>query len=150
MLRLRLKQFKQLESAEQLTLITALILLPMIAASLRVLGFKRCHNALQNMTPQSGSGDLQSNLARARATARLVDAAANHGPYRAKCLVRSMATQLLLAYQGIDCDLKIGVSKSRGGFEAHAWVICQGKVINDQADIDTHFQPFTKKTGITN
>ena len=144
-LRLRLKQLFQLTLSEQIILLAALIVLPLTAASLRVFGFKRCQRVLSRISsrPKRKSPTL---LQRAGVTARTVAIAANHGPYRAKCLVRSMTTQFLLSCQGIDSVLRIGISKPRGLFEAHAWVICEGKIINDHPDIESHYRPFTATT----
>jgi hypothetical protein len=44
-----------------------------------------------------------------------------------RCLPRSLATQALLAREGIASELKLGVARRpRGGIRAHAWIECRG------------------------
>lgn len=58
-----------------------------------------------------------------------VRAAARHIP-RATCLTQALAMQRLLAFAGRSADLQIGVAKdARSGFEAHAWVECEGDIV---------------------
>ncbi|MFB2895111.1 lasso peptide biosynthesis B2 protein [Aerosakkonemataceae cyanobacterium BLCC-F50] len=48
----------------------------------------------------------------------------------AKCLARSLTTQVLLAQQGHRTDLCIGVTKGKEGqLKAHAWVESQGQIV---------------------
>jgi hypothetical protein len=47
---------------------------------------------------------------------------------RATCLTQALALQALLANAGHSSRLEIGVVK-HSRFEAHAWVVCDGKVI---------------------
>jgi hypothetical protein len=140
-LRLKLKQFGQLSFAEQRLFLLALILLPLIAAGLRLFGFKRCQNALQRLTPQARTLDHSDDLARAHTSARLVNAAARYGPYRARCLVRSMTLQVLLRRSGIDNELVIGVRRSQGCFEAHAWLQLGAHTLDTSAQDFTAFRP---------
>ena len=74
--------------------------------------------------------------------AKMVTVAANHGPYRANCLKKSLITWWLLAKKGIQSELKIGVNKQEGNFNAHAWVEFHGAVVNDAADIEKRFSLF--------
>jgi len=72
----------------------------------------------------------------------MVTAAANHGFYRANCLKKSMLTWWLLERKGITTDIRIGAQKDQSGLQAHAWVECEGKVINDHQNIAEQFPPF--------
>ncbi len=48
----------------------------------------------------------------------------------ASCLTQAQACQILLARCGIGSKLCLGVREGRsGGLEAHAWVICDGKLV---------------------
>jgi hypothetical protein len=51
-------------------------------------------------------------------------------PFRADCLIQALAAQRWLGQAGIGSAVKIGVRKTqRAGFEAHAWLETQGKVV---------------------
>jgi hypothetical protein len=45
----------------------------------------------------------------------------------------------LLERRGFNTQLKIGVRKSGGDLEAHAWVEYFGKVLNDSQDVACNF-----------
>lgn len=48
----------------------------------------------------------------------------------ARCLAQALATQVLLGWYGCPSDLRIGVTRGKGGqLLAHAWVETQGKVV---------------------
>lgn len=81
-------------------------------------------------------------LHRARRVARMVSIAANHGPYRASCLPRSLLTWWLLRRQGIATALLFGVNREGGAFSAHAWVELDGVVINDGPQVAKRHAPF--------
>jgi hypothetical protein len=54
----------------------------------------------------------------------------------ATCLVRAIATQRLLNRYGHDAQLHIGVTKSEEqGFEAHAWVECNGDILVGRTEV---------------
>jgi hypothetical protein len=52
---------------------------------------------------------------------------------------RPWARCLLLERRGFNAQLKIGVRKSGGDLEAHAWVEYFGKVLNDSQDVACNF-----------
>jgi hypothetical protein len=60
-----------------------------------------------------------------------VRAAANRIP-GARCLARSLALQALLRRAGHESSVNIGVRRGGAGFEAHAWVTCEGRTIDDE------------------
>ena len=47
----------------------------------------------------------------------------------ASCLTQALAARKLLGHYGQMADLKIGVTKSRGTFEAHAWLEIDGRIV---------------------
>lgn len=57
------------------------------------------------------------------------------------CLVQALAGQWLLQGEGYAPQLRIGVSKTEG-FEAHAWVELEGKVLIGDSDYSAQFAPF--------
>ncbi len=123
---------------ERRALAEALVLLPAAHLALRL---TRLEMLLARLARRSPTLRIPPDAALARSLARMVNAAARYGPYRAPCLERSLALWWLLRRRGIAADLRIGVRKAAGEFEAHAWVELEGAVINDRADIATLFAP---------
>ena len=108
---------------------------------------------LEWVTPDSGSSAKPvAQPALARETAYALAVAVKYGPWRPKCLVRSMALARYLGRKGIPFELKIGVpvgksNRGHGGkldFNAHAWVESGGVVLNDREDIAEEFSAFGK------
>jgi hypothetical protein len=122
---------------ERRVLAQALILLPVAHLALRLARLEALLTRLARQVPPPDAVDTQA----ARSAARMVNVAARYGPYRAPCLERSLVLWWLLRRRGIATDLRIGVRKADGEFEAHAWVELEGAVINDRADIATVFAP---------
>lgn len=136
------RKFRQLTGAERRLLAMVLLLLPLIAASLRFVGLRRLQHVL-DWLPSFGSGWDDRNLNdRIQATARMVSVAVWNGLYRANCLSQSLTLWWLLKRQGIRSDLRIGVRKADGEFQAHAWVEHQGCVLNDVDDVADSYLPF--------
>ena len=85
----------------------------------------------------------------ARQTAYALAVAVKYGPWRPKCLLRSLALARLLARRGIPFELRIGVPAGQDAaqgadpadFEAHAWVEHNGIVLNDRHDISDEYTP---------
>lgn len=80
--------------------------------------------------------------AKAKTIARLVQTAAHHGPYRARCLQQSLVLWLLLRANGMNSEIRFGARKLEGRMEAHAWVECSGLPVNDRLDVCEWFSPF--------
>ena len=83
-----------------------------------------------------------SAIATALDIARVVNLASAQ-MFRAVCLPRSMTLLWMLGRRGIASELRIGVRKEADIFTAHAWLECQGIVLNDSAEVSTDFAPFT-------
>jgi hypothetical protein len=58
---------------------------------------------------------------------------------KATCLTRALTAQILLAGQNYNSNLKIGVSKNKGEFEAHAWLESDDKIVLGESE--TEFVP---------
>jgi hypothetical protein len=140
------KRLRELSWAERGLLAQGLVLLPLMSLALWTLGLRRWQAALGRLAPAriSTGKDEATLIGEGRATARLVDAAARHGPYRASCLPRSLTLLWLLRRRGIDGELRIGVRKVDGQFQAHAWVEYRGAVLNDRADVSQRFSSFDR------
>lgn len=141
------RKLQCLSWSERRLLIQALFLLPLTALILRLLGFRHWQSSLASLVPiadpQAGS-QLESAVQRAHVTARMVRAAAWHGPYRAKCLQQALVLWWLLRRQGIHNELRIGVRKEGNRLEAHAWVEVLGTPVNDSDDVGQRFSPFDR------
>lgn len=138
----RLAQLKALSADEWQVLLFSLVLLPSIALALRLKGFKWTRTFLQKRIPQSSKPSTDSDLTTAQSVARMVSAAANHGPYRANCLKRSLATWWLLQRRGVAAELNIGVNKDAGELNAHAWVEYAGHALVEADDVTERFSSF--------
>jgi hypothetical protein len=125
-----------------------LCLLPLTALAVRLVGFRRWHSALASLAPADKSQTNQSGdasfLTQAKATSRIVRAAARHGLYGANCLQQSLCLWWLLRWQGIDSDLRIGVRKEAQKLEAHAWVELAGIALTGNNDSDPPYVPFER------
>lgn len=123
------------------------LLLPVIGAGLRLLGFRRTRDLLARRVPTARHrhpAKGHSPRDQAERVARLVAIAAHHGPYRATCLRRSLALWWLLRRRGMPAELRIGVRKDSGGLEAHAWVDLNGQAVNDLQGVATTYSAFTE------
>ncbi len=61
-------------------------------------------------------------------------------PFRwARCLQRSLALCLWLEARGMSPALRIGVRKDGDRLGAHAWVECQGRVVNEGPMVEQEF-----------
>lgn len=136
-----LSRWRQLSPAERRVFLQAVLLLPALALGLRLLGLRRTQAGLARFSRPAAPP--AAPVPAARRLAYLVRAAAVHGPYRATCLPQALAVWGLLRRRGLTGELRIGVRKAAGQFEAHAWVEYQGLVLNDQPDVAQHFAPIT-------
>jgi hypothetical protein len=136
----------RLPPEERRLLAQALAMLPLTALALWAVGFRRWQALLARLAPVGAAavGDEAALVRQGRAAARLVEAAARRGPYRATCLPRSVTLWWLLRRRGIDSDLRIGVRKEAGKFEAHAWVELRGLVLNDDEEVRERFAAFDR------
>ena len=140
-------KFQRLTSRERWLLIQALMLLPITALLLRLVGFSRCQSVLCGLAPsvELPSGNQTEELIRrANVTARMVRAVSWHGLYRGNCLQQSLVLWWLLRRQGIGSDLRIGVRKESGRLEAHAWVELMGITLNEPENIHHRFAAFDR------
>ncbi len=139
-------RLRRLSTAERRLLAQSLILLPLTAVALRVVGFRRWQALLARLAPVATppEADEADRIGQGRAAARLVDAAARRGAYRATCLPRSLVLWWLLRRRGIDAELRIGVRKEAGQFQAHAWVEYRGAALNDGTDVAERFARFDR------
>lgn len=137
----KLAKFRALTRPERQILFLAQLLLPITALGLRLFGLRRAQTALGKLGTKGMTADAGDAL-RAQRTARIVSAAARNGPYRASCLPTSLVLRQLLLRQGIESDLRLGVSKSGAAFKAHAWVEIRGLPLAEGQDVLQRFAAF--------
>lgn len=102
---------------------------------------KRLQAVLGNKPVVKISRNSDSLREAARVT-RMVEAAARI--IGSTCLVRSLTLAWLLERRGIPSEVRIGVRRLAGGFEAHAWVEAAGTVLNDGADVVKRYTAFDR------
>lgn len=141
----RLRRFQSLCGRDRWLVVQAMVLLPLTALALRLVGFQRCKATLCRWVPKlkAGSADRpDASIEQARQVARMVQAASRHGLRRANCLEQSLVLWWMLLRRGVPAGLRIGVRKAEGCMRAHAWVELGGVVLNDAEDVLQRYAPF--------
>ena len=137
----RFRRFSKLEPLAQENFLRALVMLPLVALSLRWRGFRATQASLrlllsQNSTPSASSANV------AAMSAHMVNAADRYGLVHPSCLVKSLTLWWLLAKQGAASELRLGIRKREGKFEAHAWVEHAGLALNEPEEHHQHYAAF--------
>ena len=57
---------------------------------------------------------------------------------RATCLTQALALRSLLAADGRPSALRLGVARERRGFEAHAWLESEGRILIGGGDVQRY------------
>jgi hypothetical protein len=120
------RKFAALTWGERALVLEALVWLAAARAAVWVLPFR-----VLRRPPRVRSGDGVA----AERLAWAIGATAGVVP-RSTCLVRALAAQWMFARHGHAPAVRIGVRKSGGEFEAHAWLAgeeCEGFVVLDGA-----------------
>ena len=137
----RCRRYWRLSCTAQKLFLECLVLLPLLALAIGLFGFAATQRCLSRFVGVRSISRANPDSATAVA-ARMVSAAARYGPWRANCLQRSLLLWWLLRRRGIASDLRIGVRRADGIFQAHAWVDCGGKVLNDSHAVGERFAAF--------
>jgi hypothetical protein len=128
-LKKRLRRFGELSCGEQLLLLRALFVVAVARVALWV-------------CPLATARRVAATTARGRKThaveqlAWAITVASRYVP-GATCLTKALAIHALLTYSGHPARVEIGVAKD-SGFEAHAWVVCAGKVVLGAAEAERY------------
>ncbi len=91
------------------------------------------------------TGGPRPPVALAQEVARAVDAGLGLLPIQATCLRRSMTLLRVFDRLGWTADLHLGVRRTAGGVEAHAWIQIGGVVLNDDALVTATYLPLAVK-----
>ncbi len=139
----KLRRFRVLDPAAQKLFLCALAMLPAISLSLRWSGFGATQGRLKRLLPTSPPEQSSDAVSKWLAlTPRMINAADRHGPVHPSCLVKSLTLWWLLERRGIRSQLRIGIRKEKGGFEAHAWVEREGVALNEPEERHRHYAAF--------
>ncbi len=120
----------------------AVVLMSRATFSLRTRGFSKTKEALDTGLPSSQRIHPEGFAEALEKTCRMVRAAARYSLVRPTCLAESLTLWFLLREQNIPASLRIGVRKSLGNFEAHAWVECDGAALNQPGEQHRHYATF--------
>ena len=124
------RKFLALPRRERGLLLAALAGLPLVAAGVRLLGYRRMCGLLS--TGVSVSADPSENYPDEVARlARAVRRAARHGPVRGTCLSRALLLWRMLLRRGIPAEIRFGVRGGGTSVEAHAWVVTRERSLDD-------------------
>jgi hypothetical protein len=131
-----------------------MVLLPVVAWRVRFQSVKGTFAWLRGKAPEVIAPPQvgEPALIQARRTTWLLYQSLRFSLIKGKCLSQSLVLWHLLRRQGIKSELRIGFNKndhhrSAAGdnFNAHAWVECQGVVLNDSPGVHERFVVFDEK-----
>jgi len=122
----RASKFARLSWNDRLLLIKTLLLVCAIRLSLWLIPFDRVRKMADRLAHGRRRIRHQVSLEK---IVRCVEVTATFVP-AATCLTQALTCQILLGRAGRRAALKIGVCKAAvGGFKAHAWLECDGKIV---------------------
>ena len=134
-----LGKFRSLSLVDCYLLLWAGIVLPLTSLRLRRQGLQKVYSWAA-ASPAPAPLAVANFPGRPPRLGKLVNFVALHGLYKASCLCRSLVLLRALRREGFEGELRIGVPDESHGqslsiLDAHAWVECQGRVINDRDDV---------------
>lgn len=140
----QLQRYRALDPEARKMFLRAAALLPVVKASLRLRGFKKTRESLEERQRRESVRAAQTGSAPEQVlrTSRMVRAAAHWATVGASCLEESLTLWHLLRKQGHAARLRIGVRKTAEKFEAHAWVEHEGVALNQIEEIHRHYAAF--------
>lgn len=129
----------QLSWVERVLLLQALVLLPLVAFSMKLWGVRVTQNALARISRARKPLSSHTQLPQVLKTTWIVKIASRYTVFWVNCLKESLVLWCLLRCQGITSQLRIGVRRQQGKFEAHAWVEYRNIVLNSSPDASKQF-----------
>lgn len=136
------QRYKELEPEARKLFWRAATLLPLVSVSLRVRGFQRTKDELEKRIAARRAEHVENgDFEIPSLTCHMVKAGAHYGLGHPTCLEESLVLWYLLRAQNVPARFRIGVRKSLGKFEAHAWVECDGKALDESAE-HSHYAAF--------
>jgi hypothetical protein len=141
------RRFWRLSGFERGIALEAAACLPATWVGLRVAGFRRWKSLLGWLAPRVVP-DTASNISleeTAREIVRMEQAAARNLFFGTNCLEQSLVLWWLLRIRGIAAEMRFGARKEANRFEAHAWVVFHGAILNGPGEEYVDFVPFEEK-----
>ena len=131
-------KFLRLDPDERRRLLRAVRLLCVLRAALWVVPFAKVRGAVERSArkcrPSSRRPSVDEVVWTVKVGSRYVP--------RATCLTQALAARVMLAREGYDNTLRIGVARGeRGQLQAHAWVEYEGRVVIGETDVPDRFTP---------
>lgn len=142
-----LARFAALPFTDKLLLLRALAVLAWVRWVVARHGLAMVEARARRTATRAGSAANTEQAEDAQRVARLLHAAQRALPGRSTCLHLAAALKLLLAERRIASDLRIGVRKQSGEFQAHAWLDCAGRVLIGGCDAPERYAPFPASNG---
>ena len=115
-------EFQKLDRSDRQLLLVMSVALPLIAASVRILGFVRVFSVLGRMVDGCSAAESMNEDEYTGRIRRLTRYIKLRGIFRGNCLSRSLLMWTVLKRKGIECELIFGSRFRDGQFQAHAWV----------------------------
>jgi hypothetical protein len=125
-----------LSRRDRSTTLAAALLVPAVSISLSLAGLRRTVWWLEQ-TARHGPGEPAATVVR-ESEAALVRVR-RRAPWAGRCLARALSLWWILRRQGVFAELHIGVRTFDGKFEAHAWVVLDGRILADSAAVGQQF-----------
>ncbi len=127
----RLQAYLALTPAARAIVLRSLLLLPLVALTLRACGMARTMQLLARPGRDAGCGP---GAPAPQELARLVNAAASL--LRMRCLPRSLLLWSFLRRRGTPSEIRLGVAKlADGSLSAHAWIELDGMPLGDGPEV---------------
>jgi len=124
-----LGKFIHLSAVEQRLLVEALLWLTLARLAIPAVPFRRIAPLL-GRTMEETPFHVTEGPPVAEGVSQAIRTAADHAPWKSRCLVRAVAAQWMLKRRGIGSTLYLGVSKEDTKvMSAHAWVRCGDKFL---------------------
>jgi len=114
-----------------------------VAVLLHAVGYARTAGLLDRAV-RAARVPAGSTSARERAetVTRRVEVAASRGPRPVGCLPRALCVRALLAREGIEAVVRIGVRRDGASLRAHAWIEHERVPVAEAEDVLASFAPF--------
>ena len=137
-------RFITLPFRDKRMLVNAAVRLMLVAAMLRLLGFRRACSVIGGMETRGHvkGEELQLTINAAYQANRMLLVASRHLPIETNCLSRSMTLCWLLRASHVPCKLCFGAKREGAHLKAHAWVEVAGIVVNDRPDVASAYPSF--------
>jgi len=127
----KVRSLSALPSADRRCLFLSLLLLPSVALSVKVLGFKRTKRWLAALPGCPTAVIPSDERRRVIQIMRNTRIARSYHRYWTNCLSHSLTLWALLHRERIPCEVRVGSRIEGGHLKAHAWVEWQQETLND-------------------